>query len=563
MFSTYHDRTFSDILIEEGLITPGELARVLGEREDLTEPLGDLLVRQGILTEKEKARCLGKQMGIPFVDLAQREADPGAARLIPHRLALRLRALPIERSDTAVSVAMANPLDLTAIDEIHAHTGLEIDPVIAAQEDIREAILRAFGVDDDLEELVGEAVRGLDPGEIEVREEAEEPEVSLRPLTETSEGAPVVRLVNAIITRAIARRASDIHIEPERRRVRVRFRVDGMLQEAALLPRELQESFVSRLKIMAAMDIAERRMPQDGRFTLLTPQGEYDFRLSTFPSLFGENVVIRILDRNAGRITLPNIGMLPDTLARLQEIILRPYGMVLACGPTGSGKTTTMYACLNAINSVERNIMTIEDPVEYQVAGIIQGNVNPKAGITFANGLRTLVRQDPDVILVGEIRDSETAHIAVEAALTGHLVLSTIHANDAAGAIIRLMDMGVAPFLVASALAATLAQRLLRLTCAQCAAPYAPDAALLEALGCADLLYAADFRFQRGAGCDACSKTGYRGRTAAHELLEVTEAVQRLILAYPPGRRRAQDPPGPDHAGRGTARHGGLNTHAE
>ena len=534
----YYDRTFSEILVEEGLTTSSDIARILGERDSTTEPLGDLLVRLGVLTEKDKARCIGKQNNVPFVELARREMDPGVARLVPHRLAMRLRAVPIERSDMAVSVAMANPLDITAIDELQAHTGLEIDPVIATEEDIREAIFRTFGAYDDLGELVGEAVRGIDPSEITVSGEEEEPadaEVSLHQLKDMGEGAPVVKLVNAIVTRAIASRASDIHIEPERHRVRIRFRVDGLLQEAMIMPKDLQFPFLSRLKIIAGMDIAERRAPQDGRLTLLTPQGEFDFRLSTYPALFGENMVIRILDKSAGRVTLPKLGMQPETLRRLERIVHRPHGMFLACGPTGSGKTTSLYACLNALNSIERNIMTIEDPVEYQVAGVIQGNVNPKAGVTFATGLRTLVRQDPDVILVGEIRDAETARIAVQAALTGHFVLSTIHANDAAGAITRLIDMGVEPFLVASALVATLGQRLIRLVCPRCATPHLPEASLLDATDLAQYLPAgageADTPFRRGVGCETCGRAGYKGRAGVYELMEVTPEVQRLILA--------------------------------
>ena len=532
MRTVFQDRTFSDILLEESLVAPDELARILGQRDNTAEPIGDLLVRLGVITEKDRVRCVGKQIGVPFVDLARNELDTNAARLISHGLALRIHALPIERSDSAISVAMANPLDITAIDELHAHTKLEIDPVIATEEDIREGIFRAFGAYDDLGELVGEAVRGIDPNEIRITdEETVETELNLNQLKEISEGAPVVRLVNAIITRAIASRASDIHIEPERHRVRVRFRVDGLLQEAMIMPKDLQHPFVSRLKIIASMDIAERRAPQDGRLTLRTSSGEYDFRISTYPSLHGENVVIRILDRNAGKVALSNLGMPPETYNKLDALIHRPHGMILACGPTGAGKTTTLYACLNAINSVERNIMTIEDPVEYQVAGIVQGNVNAKVNMTFATGLRTLVRQDPDVILVGEIRDAETARIAVEAALTGHLVLSTIHANDAPGAITRLLDMGVEPFLIASALVASVSQRLVRLICPRCTQPYMPEAPLIEAIGCGHLLLEDGFQFQRGIGCDACGRTGYKGRGGVYELMEVNAEVRRLILA--------------------------------
>jgi type IV pilus assembly protein PilB len=534
MSFTYQDRTFSEILVEEGLIDAGDIARILGERVSTTEPLGDLLVRLKLLTDKDKARCIGKQNGFPYVDLARIEILPEVARTIPHTLAMRLRCVVIERSDSALSVALANPFDIGAIDELHKHTGLDIDPVIATEEDIREAIFRTFGAYDDLGDIVGEAIKGADPNDLRFVDAAPEQETaySLVKLKEMSEGTPVVRLVNAIITRAIAGRASDIHIEPERNRLRVRFRVDGLLQEAMIMPKDLQNSFISRLKIMASMDIAERRVPQDGRLTLISPQGEFDFRLSTFPSLHGENLVIRILDKQAGRITLDKLGMDKGLFDRMQRLISRPYGMILACGPTGSGKTTTLYSILNSLNSIERNIMTIEDPVEYQVPGIVQGNVNVKAGVTFSTGLRTLVRQDPDVILVGEIRDEVTARIAIEAALTGHLVFSTIHANDAAGAVTRLIDMGLEPFLVASALAGSLAQRLIRVLCDVCQEVYQPNVDIIERLGCGSLLLDSSFQFHRGVGCEVCSRSGYKGRAGVYELMEIDEQIQRLILAH-------------------------------
>lgn len=533
----YQDQTFGEILVGEGLITPSKLARVLGERESTTEPIGDLLVRLGLLTPKERARCIGKQMRVPFVDLSERELDPAAAQLIPHSMASRLCALPLERSATALSVAMADPLDITAIDQLRAHTGLEIDPVIAAEDDLREAISSIFGSYEDLGALMGEATNSVDPAEAGPQEEEIAPAaLSLGQLRQMSERSPVIRFVNALITRAVSNRASDIHISPERHRVRVRYRVDGMLREALAAPKNLQYAMISRMKIMANMDIAETRAPQDGRITLLTPQGEYDFRVSSYPSVHGENLVIRILDKSSVYIDLDRIGLQADTRERLRQMISRPHGMVLVCGPTGSGKTTTLYGCINAINSEEYNVMTIEDPVEYQVRGIVQGNVNVKAGVTFASGLRTLVRQDPDVILVGEIRDTETARIAVEAALTGHLVLSTIHANDSAGAVTRLIDMGAEPFLVASALVGVLAQRLVRVICPRCAASYVPDERLAEMAGCSDLLQEEGFVFRRGAGCEFCSRRGYKGRTGIYELLEVNADVRRLILQNAPSQ---------------------------
>ncbi|MBC7526484.1 MAG: Flp pilus assembly complex ATPase component TadA [Chthonomonadaceae bacterium] len=526
MSVTYHDHGFSEILIAEGVISQDRLARLLGERENATESVGDMLVRVGFLSEQERVRYTGKQLGMPYVALSDLEIDGPVARLVTSTMAIRLSAIPIERSATSITVAFANPLDIHASDEIRAHTGLDIDPVISSREDIQGAITRVFGTYDELGALVTEATETM-PG-------VESEELSASSLNELSQGdsrSPVIRLVNEILMRGIASRTSDIHLNPEKDRVRVRYRVDGMLTEVITIPKNLQLSVISRLKIMGNMDIAERRAPQDGRISLTTQMGEYDFRVSTYPSVHGENMVLRILDKKAARIGLEKLGMPFAIHTQMDELIHRPYGMVLVCGPTGSGKTTTLYACLNAINEVHRNIMTIEDPVEYQLQGIIQGNVNPKAGVTFASGLRTLVRQDPDIILVGEIRDSETARIAIEAALTGHLVMSTIHANDSAGAITRLIDMGVEPFLVASALMASLSQRLIRVNCVRCGQPHVTPSELLTTL---DLPPDAPFTYQKGTGCEMCNQTGYRGRRGIYELLSVDEKIQQMILTKAP-----------------------------
>ncbi len=526
MSTNYFDHGFSEILIAEGLITPERLARLLGERETATESVGDMLVRVGFLSEQERVRYTGRQLGIHYVALAELDIDIPVARLISSAMANRLGAIPIERNGGAITVAFANPLDIHASDEIRAHTGLDIDPVIASREDIQSTITRVFGTYDELGALVSEATETM-PG-------SDGEELSATSLNEISQGdsrSPVIRLVNEILMRAIASRTSDIHLNPEKERMRVRYRVDGMLTEVILIPKNLQLSVISRLKIMGNMDIAERRAPQDGRISLTTQMGEYDFRVSTYPSVHGENMVLRILDKKAARIGLEKLGMPREIHNRMDEFIHRPYGMILVCGPTGSGKTTTLYACLNAVNEVHRNIMTIEDPVEYQLQGIIQGNVNTKAGVTFAAGLRTLVRQDPDIILVGEIRDAETARIAIEAALTGHLVMSTIHANDSAGAITRLIDMGVEPFLVASALMASLSQRLLRVNCIRCGQPHTTPPELLESL---ELPRDVPFTYQKGAGCEMCNQTGYRGRRGIYELLNIDEKLQQMILSKAP-----------------------------
>lgn len=534
MSATYYDLALSEIMINEGLMTPERLSKLLGERETATESIGDMMVRVGVLSEQDRVRYIGKQLGIPYVNLAEHHIDTNTTHLINGQTALRLWSLPFERTAANVTVAMANPLDINALDELKALTGLDIEAVIASKEDIQEAVQKIYGNGaDNLSDLVVSAMKAVGDGsqeelEKELLDGSKEADAVL--MTSTS---PVIRLANEIFLRAISMRTSDIHINPEKERVLVRYRVDGMLREVITIPKDLQLPLTSRLKIMASMDIAERRAPQDGRISLRTPQGEFDFRVSSYPSVHGENVVIRILDKRSAMIALDKVGMPSSVLYKLKDLIERPYGMIIVCGPTGSGKTTTLYGCLNALNAPERNIMTIEDPVEYQLTGTIQGNVNAKAGVTFAAGLRTLVRQDPDVILVGEIRDGETARIAIEAALTGHLVLSTLHANDSAGAITRLTDMGVEPFLIASSMVASLTQRLLRVNCPRCSAPYQPSPEVLETIGVSQA-DAMNYQFQRGKGCDHCNQTGYRGRTGIYELLEIDDRVQRMILARTP-----------------------------
>lgn len=521
------DKSLGEIFVDEGYLTHEELQQILSNREDTLEPLGDLLVRLRRITEKQKLKCVGLQMGVPFIDLARMELDQESAKLIPHAVAMRLLAIPIDQTDTAASVAMVNPLDLSALDELAGATGRDIDPMLATEEDVRDAIFRSFGAYDDLGEIVGEAVRGVDADNVKIAtpEEEEEP-VNVIELKEVVEGAPVIKLANALMGRAISMRASDIHIEPHQRRVRVRFRIDGLLQEVMVVPKDLQHPLISRIKIMASLDIAERRAPQDGRCTLISSHGEFDFRVSTYPSVFGENVVIRILDKNAAMIDMAKLGINPQTMSSILRRIIEPQGMVLVTGPTGSGKTTTLYAAVHHLNAIYRNIITIEDPVEYQLDGVVQGNVNPKAGVTFATGLKSILRQDPDVILIGEIRDGETAQIAVESALTGHMVLSSLHSNDSAGALTRLLDMGIEPFLLGSSVTASIAQRLVRSICPKCQERYIPEATVLEQLG-----LPMDHEFRRGRGCEYCAKTGYRGRTGIYEILDVTSDVRRMVLA--------------------------------
>jgi type IV pilus assembly protein PilB len=520
------DRSLADIFVDEGYVSREELAGILSSRTDTTEPLGSLLVRLGKITEKQNLKCVSLQMGVPFLDLARMELEPAVARRIPHALALRLLAIPIEITDCAATIAMVNPLDLSAIDELTLALRLDVDPVLVTEEDIRDAIFRCYGAYDDLGEIIGEAIKGIDAESVQIAAtDDEEEKVNVVELKEVVEGAPVVKLANALMSRAITMRASDIHVEPLQKRVRIRFRVDGMLQEVMAVPKDLQHALASRVKIIAGLDIAERRMPQDGRCTLITPQGAFDFRVSTFPSAFGENVVIRILDKSASMMDIHRLGVPDDALTIFKRRIEEPQGFVIVSGPTGSGKTTTLYAAVSHLNAIYRNIITIEDPVEYQIDGVVQGNVNPKAGVTFASGLRAILRQDPDVILVGEVRDSETAAIAVEAALTGHLVLTSVHANDSAAAVTRLTDMGVEPFLLASSITCSVAQRLVRMNCPKCQETYMPQPELLARLQLPE-----SQEFRRGRGCEYCTKTGFRGRLGIYEVLDVTPDIKKLIL---------------------------------
>jgi type IV pilus assembly protein PilB len=521
------DKPLSEIFVEEGFVTRDELNEILARRENTTEPLGDLLIRLKRITEKQKLQCMGLQMGVPFIDLATLEPDPISSTIIPHSVAVRLLVIPVEVTDVSASVAMVDPLNLSALDELTNLTGRDIDPLIATESDIRESIFRAFGAYDDLGEILGEAVRGVDTEGIQLKEVDEEEldPINIVELKEVGDGAPVVKLANALLVRAISMRASDVHIEPYQRKVRVRVRIDGLLQEIMVIPKDLQLPLTSRIKLMAGLDIAERRAPQDGRCTLVAPQGEFDFRVSTYPSVYGETMVIRILDKNAAMINLAKLGIHSKAHKTLISKLEEPQGLILVTGPTGSGKTTTLYASLHHLNSIYRNIITIEDPVEYQMEGITQGNLNVRAGVTFAAGLRSMLRQDPDVILVGEIRDGETASIATEAALTGHLVLSSLHANDASSAITRLLDMGIEPFLLGGSVSCSIAQRLVRTNCPKCLEEYRPDPENIRRLGLDP-----QHKYIRGRGCEHCTKTGYRGRIGIYECLEMNSELRRMVL---------------------------------
>lgn len=520
------DRPIAEIFVEEGYVAREQLEDLLAKRHNASESIGELLVRLGVVTEAQKLKCFALQSGLPFIDLARAEIPSNVIATLPQAVAVRHQAVPVEITETAASIAMANPLDLAAIDEISDTLAVDVDPMWAMPDAIRDVLRKTFGVVDDFEEVVRAVAKDFDVESLQVESgEEEEEAINVIELREATAEAPVVRLSNGILARAINCGASDVHIEPMSDRVRIRFRIDGLLQESMTIPKELHRPLISRIKITAGLDIAERRVPQDGRCTLVSSHGEYDFRVSTYPTVHGEKIVTRILDKRAVRIDLARLGIPEDILTTLKEKASESQGLILVTGPTGSGKTTTLYSVLHYLNEIHRNIVSIEDPVEYQLPGIVQANVNPLAGLTFASGLRSILRQDPDVILVGEVRDAETANIAIESSLTGHMILTSLHANDSAAAMTRLIDMGVEPFLVGASITASLAQRLLRVNCKNCQEAYQPDPTMLEKLG-----LPVGRTYVRGTGCDACNRTGYKGRVGAYELLVVQSDVRKLIL---------------------------------
>ncbi|MFQ3548376.1 MAG: type II secretion system ATPase GspE [Armatimonadota bacterium] len=522
-----------DIFLRLGLITQEQLNQAIEKQKLLKrqETLGDVLVSMGFISEKDRVRCLGEQWGVPFVDLADVELDQSLSKIVSQSIARRMKVIPTEKKNGKLTLAMKNPLDIFVIDEIRMMTGLEVEPAIAAEEEIINAISRLYQSKANVSEQVSNVIKEFETGDIDFtsNESIDEEDISIEQLRELSEEAPVIKLANLIISRGVSDDASDIHIEPAKDYVRVRNRVDGILTEVMQVPKKVQASLISRFKIMADLDIATKRSPQDGRIGATIDGKDYDFRVSTLPSVYGEKIVLRILDKSAINIGLHKLGMLPDTLEKFESLITRSYGIILVTGPTGSGKSTTLYSALNKLNSGEKNILTIEDPVEYEVPGLTQVPINPRAGLTFAAGLRSMLRQDPDIAMVGEIRDAETAIIATEAALTGHLVLSTLHTNDAPGALTRLVDMGIEPFLIASSVIGVLAQRLVRVVCPKCKEQYAPPRDAIRKLGI-DVDSGSKVTFFRGKGCDYCRGSGYKGRLGIYELMIVNDRIRDLVL---------------------------------
>jgi type IV pilus assembly protein PilB len=457
---------------------------------------------------------------IPYVNLANYIIDAEVVKLVPEAVAQKYKAMPIFKIGDSLTVAMVDPKDIVAIDELSRRARCNIEAVLALESHILNAIDQYYKSESSFDNLI----KDIDK---EKRLQEGVAEFDSKKLAEIAEEAPVIKLVNMIIMQAVKDRASDIHIEPEEDKLKIRFRIDGILHEMFSPPKHLEPALLSRIKVLSRMDIAEKRKPQDGRFNMKALDRDIDMRVSTFPTIYGENIVIRILDRGSILLGLDKIGFSGEAQKEFEKLIKYPHGIILVTGPTGSGKTTTLYSALSTIDSEEKNAITIEDPVEYHLGRIRQSQVNPKAGLTFATGLRSILRQDPDVIMVGEIRDKETAEISVHAALTGHLVFSTLHTNDAAGALSRLMDMGIEPFLISSSMIGILAQRLVRIICEKCKEDYKPSEAILKGIGA---LGDKDKKFFKGKGCSACKDTGYKGRIGIFELLVINEQIRKLIV---------------------------------
>lgn len=535
-------RRLGEILVSTGVLTQDELDRALTVQKEAGGRLGSILVSLGLIDENVMLSALEMQLGVPRVELARYIISPSVARLVPEAFARSHKVLPIERVGNRLTLAMADPLDVFAIDDVRISTGLEVDPVIASEAEIEAAISECFGAGPGMK-LVKEVQA---QAQAQAASKVEKPENRAEEAKKAAEdaqvmSAPAVRLANAIISEAVKARSSDIHIEPEESQVRVRYRIDGALRQVMTFSKELGPAVASRVKVMAGMDIAERRMPQDGRVELRVEGEEIDLRVSTLPTIHGEKVEIRVLRSRGAIASIGELGFLEEDVERLRRVLARPNGIVLVTGPTGSGKTMTLYAAVQELNSPEKNIVTIEDPVEFRVPGISQVQTNPKAGLSFAAGLRAILRQDPDIVMVGEIRDRETAEIAIRFAMTGHLVLSTFHTINAAGALVRLSDMGIEPYLVASSVSAVVAQRLVRKVCSYCTEPYEPDVATWATWSALAPKTAARVEaeygrrvLRRGRGCRQCANTGCYGRTAIGELMVVDEGIRALVMKCAP-----------------------------
>lgn len=515
-------KQLGEILLDEGLVTEAQLLAAIDEQGAMGTSLGRTLVELGMLSEAQLVRALAAQVGMEFVDLDEYPVDRTAVTMVPAAVCRRYSVLPIAIRNGALVLATADPANVVAVDDVRTVARVPVVPVVATYDNVLRAIDRFCRADGEMEDLSSAFI-----------EEAPEPEVDFSRIGDSIEDdAPIVRYVNLLVTQAITDRASDIHIEPTEHDLRVRYRIDGVLHETQRSPKNIIGGVISRVKIMSDIDIAEKRKPQDGRMSVTHNGRKIDLRVATLPTVWGEKIVMRILDNSTASLDLRDLSFLEHNYTTYRESYTKPYGMILVTGPTGSGKSTTLYATLNAVSKPDINVITVEDPVEYRLPGINQVQVNPKAGLTFAAALRSILRSDPDVVLLGEIRDHETAQIAVEAALTGHLVLSTLHTNDAPSAVTRLTEMGIEPFLVGSALDCVVAQRLARRLCPKCKEPYQPSPGELEAARFPWVPGEPLPDLYRPAGCVACSRTGYKGRLALHEVMRVTEEIERHAVAH-------------------------------
>ncbi len=531
-------KSIGDILVEKNFITAEQLSQAKDVQKSAPGDLGNILVTLSFASERDVVEARAQEMGVPFIDLNKHKPESSAVNVVPQSVAEKHKALPVKKDGNRLWVAMENPKNIMAVDDLRMVSKCLVQPMLAVPSDLMDALGRAYGIRDTSNDRPLSAAPGANtPARLNAQEIMREIAQPAGAVDEDggsdAEGAdlaPVIRMANAVLSQAVEAGASDIHIEPDRRNVRVRFRVDGVLQEVMSIPKHIQPAFISRCKIMADMNIAERRVPQDGRIPIKVNNKDYDLRVSCLPSMYGEKIVMRILDKGSIMIGLDKLGFRPQVQARMEDLIVQPNGMFLVTGPTGSGKTTTLYSVLNKINSPEKNITTVEDPVEYQLSGITQVGINKKAGLNFSNSLRSFLRQDPDIIMVGEMRDLETADIAVEAALTGHLVLSTLHTNDAPSATMRLADMGVEPFLIAATVIGVLAQRLSRRVCRNCKEPYSAKASDLRRFG-----FGLDnpdevITLYKGKGCELCRGSGYKGRLGIYELMTMNQEIAELVV---------------------------------
>ena len=519
-------KLLGEFIIEAGLITQDQMHKALEHQKKAGMRIGDALVEMGLIKEEDLIAALGKQLGLPHIDLSKYQNKPELVNLIPEKIARRYELIALDKVEDTLTIGMVDPLNVFAIDEVQRITRCKVEPIVCTKSGIVSAIEKYYKARPE------SPVKKPAPGET-LDVSLLEPERPQRELETVEEGPEVIEMVNSVIEMAIKERASDIHLEPEEDKLRVRLRIDGMLHEVKTLSKDSHPAIISRIKVLSGLDISEKRLPQDGRFQLVMADREADLRVSTMPTVLGEKVAMRVLDKSTILIELKQLGFLPETLARFEEIIKKPYGIILVTGPTSSGKTTTLYSALHTINSIEKNILTIEDPVEFHLKSVNQVQVNPRVGLTFAVGLRSMLRQDPNIIMIGEIRDLETAEIAIQSALTGHLVFSTIHTNNAPATLTRLMDMKVEAFLISASVIGVVSQRLIRIVCPHCKEPFNPPSELVKGLGLPSIGNV--FTFYRGKGCDVCKTTGYFGRTAIFELMTINDHIRELIMGKAPG----------------------------